>query len=233
MQLKNKLIPSIMALVIILGAGYVHGITSFRWTAESALKVAEANLSKIPLEIEAGVDGAGNKIYWKGLESKLDERQMKIGQIRASVSRRYTNSQTGQSVTILLLTGRPGPMSVHTPEVCYAGSGYTKQTERKLETIPNSGGSPANFWSLRVGKEDPLQPGELNILYGWFAKSKWTAPETDARFSFAEFPVLYKLYTVREDTRTTSGRSGDASDPSVKFLEVFLPVLQNILGDAV
>ena len=232
MSLKKQLIPCIVALVIIVGSGYVHGVTSFRWTAERELKVSEDKLAKVPLEIESGVDAAGNKVYWKGLESKLDERQMKIGQIRASVSRRYTNSQTGQSVTILLLSGRPGPLSVHTPEVCYAGSGYKMQSDRKQETITYEG-SQANFWSIRVAKEDPLQPGELNIVYGWFANGKWSAPENDARFSFAEFPVLYKLYTIREDTRTSTGRSVDTSDPSVKFLQDFLPVLQKILGESV
>ena len=37
------------------------------------------------------------------------------------LARRYLHRRTGVVVHVLLLCGRPGPLSVHTPEVCYYG----------------------------------------------------------------------------------------------------------------
>jgi len=107
MSLKAKIAPALTALVVILGTGYVYGVSTFRWTASKELQSAADKLGRVPLNV-------GD---WVGKDSPLDPRQAKIGQISASVSRHYVNSKTGQAVTILLVSGRPGPISVHTPEV--------------------------------------------------------------------------------------------------------------------
>lgn len=218
MSPKRKIIPAAIALIVILGAGLVHGVTTFRWTAASELKAAGEKLTKIPLTI-------GD---WVGKDAPLDKRQETIGQISASVSRQYVNTKTGQAVTILLVCGRPGPISVHTPEVCYAGSGYEIASERKRESFDYGDSKAAQFWSIKVNKPDVMHPERMIIDYGWFAKQAWSAPEADARFSFAGVPVLYKLYTIREQARPND-RSGTDVDPAGDFLKDFLPVLQKTL----
>ena len=41
-----------------------------------------------------------------------------------TVTLRYTVDATGDSVTVVLLTGKPSRMVVHRPEHCYKSAGY-------------------------------------------------------------------------------------------------------------
>ena len=217
MSVKTKIFPAAVAIAVILGSGYVHGLWSFRWTAASELKTAAEKMTKVPKVI-------GD---WTGEDSTLDQRQATIGRIYASVSRHYKNSKTGQSITILLLCGRPGPIAVHTPDVCYSGSGYEVAADRTKESVDYGMAAPAQFWSLKVHKLDPTRPERMVIDYGWFSQGKWSAPGSDARFEFAGRAVLYKLYVIREQTRADER---GAFDPTVEFLKEFLPSLQEVLG---
>ena len=218
MSLKSKLAPVAIALVLILGAGYVHGVSTHRWTASAEIRSATEKVASIPLKFAD----------WTGKDSQLDERQAKVGQIASSISRQYVNTKTGQNITVLLVCGRPGPISVHTPEVCYAGSGYEVSSDRKRIAYDYDGNKKANLWSIKVSKPDILRPERMSIDYGWFANQTWSAPDLDARFEYAAVPVLYKLYVIREQSRMND-RTGTDSDPAQDFLKDFLPMLQKIL----
>ena len=65
--------------------------------------------------------------------SPTTRRTMARAGIKGCVYRRYRNPRTGESVSVLLVCGRGGPISVHTPDVCYAGAGYrpTARSEPK------------------------------------------------------------------------------------------------------
>jgi len=220
MSSKLKLLPVLIAAIVILGSGYVHGVWSFRWSAARELATASAKLTTIPHVV-------GD---WVGTDSQLDSRQASLGRIDSAVSRQYVNSKTGRAVTILLVCGRPGPISVHTPEVCYAGSGYEVASGRsKVSVDYDGGGKAAQFWSIRVAKPDPIRPERMIIDYGWFSGGNWTAPDLDSRLVFASHPVLYKLYIVREQSRSDEQV---AFDPTTEFLRDFLPKLQKSLGDS-
>jgi len=217
MSSKPSLLIAGIAAILIVATGYVHSVWSFRWSAARELKAAGEKLSRVPLVI-------GD---WTGKDSPLDERQASVGRIYASVSRQYVNAKTGRAVSILLLCGRPGPLSVHTPEVCYGNSGFTIAGDRSKMAVDYPGAAPAEFWALKVSKADPVRPERLIIDYGWFSDDHWSAPEIDARFVFAGQPVLYKLYTIREQDRV---EESGVPDPSADFLKEFLPALQKILS---
>ena len=214
---KNTLLLAGIAAALIAGSGYVQGVWSFRWSAARELQAASEKLAKVPMVI-------GD---WTGKDAPLDERQAAIGQIHASVSRQYVNAKSGRAVTILLLCGRPGPLSVHTPDVCYAGSGYEVASGRSKMAVEYPGADPAQFWAIKVSKPDPLRPERLIIDYGWFSRNHWTAPDVDARFVFAGQPVLYKMYAICEQSR---GDDAGATVPTAEFLKDFLPVLQELLA---
>lgn len=214
--MSNKIPPVAIAVVILLGSGTVHGIWSFRWSAARELQAATTKVASIPLQF-------GD---WTGNENKLDERQATVGRIHASMSRIYTNAKTGQVISALLVSGRPGPISVHTPEVCYAGSGFEVASESIKASVDAGLGKPSEFWTLKVNKPDPSRPEHLMIYYGWFADGRWQAPAVDARLGFAGIPVLYKLYVVRQQSRTESADF----DATVDFLKSFLPELQKSLN---
>ena len=68
-------------------------------------------------------------------------------------------------------------------------------------------------------------PARLRIYWGWSATGSWTAPD-NPRLAFARFPVLYKLYVLRE--ATASGGRPEA-DPCVEFLPRVLAELDKCL----
>jgi hypothetical protein len=217
MTSKNSLLIAGIAIAMIVGSGYVQGVWTFRWSEARELHAASEKLAKVPLILND----------WTGKDTPLDSRQATLGRIHASVSRQYVNAKTGQSVTVLLLCGRPGPLSVHTPEVCYAGSGYEVAGNRSKVVVDYPGGGPGEFWAIKVSKPDPVRPERLGIDYGWFARNHWAAPDMDARFAFSGQAVLYKMYVIHEQDRSDESGTVDASS---QFLKDFLPTLQEILA---
>src|SRR5262245_34586298 len=106
-----------LTVAILLAASYgvAEALWSERWFPTKALSQAPEQFAPLPLTIGP----------WVGEDSELDERQARQGEIKASLVRRYVNTETGASVTVLLVAGRAGPICVHTPEVCLGGGGWS------------------------------------------------------------------------------------------------------------
>src|SRR5262249_40202823 len=129
----------------------------------------------------------------------------------------------GHSVAVFLGCGRPGPLSVHTPDVCYPGAGYElagTPIKCRIDAAP-----PADFWAAKFEQEGVAVPGGLRIFWAWSPGTNWQAPE-NPRLSFARFPILYKLYAIRE-AAPGAGRLDD--DPATELLRQLLPELGKVL----
>ena len=103
----------VTAFVFVIFGGVVHGLWTDRWVVSKEPGAAAANLIRLPMTIG---DWEGQAINVKS--SRSGQRQL------GGIMRRYTNRLDGTTVSILLVCGRPGPVSVHTPDVCYDGAGY-------------------------------------------------------------------------------------------------------------
>jgi hypothetical protein len=155
-----------------------------------------------------------------------DRRQQEVGEIAGYLPRRYENRRDGSAVSLLLVCGRPGPISNHIPEICYAGAGWAQLGERVQADVPDlAGQSDAKFWLVKFHKENPI-PSFLRIFYAWNAHGAWQAPSENPRLRYASEPALYKLYVVRESPTSDIDA---ADDPSLAFLRDFLPVADPIL----
>jgi hypothetical protein len=194
------------SLVLIL-AGVVHGVRTDRWTGQEDLAEAAARLEKLPLAI-------GD---WQG--AALDVKKEGKTGLAGTVTRRYIQRATGKEVTIFLGCGRSGPASVHTPEVCYAGSGFEVDRPRVFP-VPEG-----EFWTSRMLKQKSDQRTQLRLFWAWSESGTWRAPD-NPRLAFAGAPVLYKLYVQRELTNADDPLE---SDPCVDFLHSLLPALQTTL----
>jgi hypothetical protein len=166
---------------LVLGYGYLEGRWTHRWQPSRQLERAAGRLDKLPLHV-------GN---WEGEEHQLDPRQVAKGEISGYKMRHYTQRTTGKAVSMLLVCGRPGPMSLHTPEVCYPGAGFRQQDEPRREKIAGT----AEFWVARFHKPDAPDPEALRIYWGWTTGGTWKAPD-HPRLAFASAPGLYKLYVI-------------------------------------
>ncbi len=206
-------IAVLMALPLVLAYGIAEGIWTNRWQRSSDLERAAARLASVPLVV-------GD---WQGEDLEMDARVAQKVEIDSYLQRRYVHQGSGEAVTVLIVCGRPGPISLHPPEVCYAGLGYFPVAGR-TRTAVAAAPAKADFWDLTVQRPDAFLKDRLRILYAWGTTGDWVAAD-NPRWQFARTPVLYKLYVVRH--LPAEEKSGE--DPAVRFLEQFLPELHRCL----
>jgi hypothetical protein len=211
---KTLSIIVIVAALLVLD-GLVYGLWTNRWRSPEALLTATARLEQIPMVI-------GD---WQGQPGKaLEDREVQLAGFSGYVARSYHHRINGNSFTVLLACGPAGPLSVHSPEICYGGAGYEALKETGKRTEP---AIEAELWQARFGKPESTASGELRVLWTWNVAGAWMAPD-NARFAFAGAPVVYKLYVVQQTTQ------GDESSDRAcsEFLEKLLPELNRRLFPA-
>jgi hypothetical protein len=208
----RKTLPLLTGLALLSLAALVHGVWTGRWQTGHALEDAIARVREVPLAF-------GD---WKAEELPADHEEFTRAGASGYWRRLYRNCQSGEAVTVLLMCGRAGKMAVHTPDLCYGGVGYEMVGEPARAAIP-AAGAPAEFWSARFRKPGPAGDSALRIHWAWSTGAAWEGPERP-RWYFAGAPFLYKLYIVRDATA-----DGPEGDPSLPFLQTFLPELEKTL----
>lgn len=197
------------SLVIIVLAGVVHGDLSGRWGASQELHQAVERLEKIPQEVGA----------WEATDFELDPQAVQIGEIAGYIARRYANGN-GTQLTVMIVCGRPGPISAHTPEWCYGGSGFHAEKSNVTDQVNVSDGQAVSFWRNQFVKERAAVPERLEISWAWNAGDGWQAPE-NPRLAYAPERYLYKLYVVRD--ASADGDGDEEKSARTEFLEALIP----------
>lgn len=212
-----RLLPVIAGGSLLLASGIVHGLWNNRWSMSTELQGAAARL-----------DGLSTKLGdWEGRPHEIEARQLTIAEAVGHVSRRYVHRRTGAEVSLLVLAGRPGPLSVHQPEVCYAGSGFVQVGSKEKWSGPaDTPLSGSSFWTSRFTRSG-AEPQTLRVIHAWGMAGDWNAADTP-RLTFARLPALYKLYVVR---RLTGPDEPLDKDPSLDFLRAAVPELRKCLND--
>lgn len=205
--------PLLIGLLIVAVVALVQGRWTQRWEKSVDLEAAVQRLAEAP----------GDLGSWKAEVSDLEADALAAAGAQGSWVRRYTDERTGASVQIILLCGRPGPMSVHRPEHCYRGAGYDMLADPVHCTIP--GERPAECWTTRFRKEDASGDVTLRIFWTWLGDDGWRAPDSP-RLAFAHLPALHKLYAIRE---LPSRPERPEQDPTLDLLRQLLPALSRAL----
>jgi hypothetical protein len=194
------------ALVV---CGIVHGYWTDRWAPPVEVGQAAERLDAIPLHLGE----------WEGEVEEVRPGDAGAG-VAGCIRRRYIHRQTGATISLFLVCGRPGPVSIHTPDVCYGASGFLVSTHGRYE--PPSGDS---MWKADATRTSATEETRLRLYWGWSDGSAWRAAD-DPRVQFARRPVLHKLYVVRE---LTGGNEPSGAEPCEEFLQTLTPVLQRVL----
>src|SRR5437868_1482731 len=108
----RRAIPAVVGLLIVVGVGLVQGYWTDRWHVGEKVERAVQSLDRVPKEVG---DWTSEELNPSG-----NDRLGLAGQLY----RRYINRKTGDTIEIALVCGRPGPVSIHTPDVCYGASGF-------------------------------------------------------------------------------------------------------------
>ncbi|QGJ72178.1 Hypothetical protein PBC10988_38950 [Planctomycetales bacterium 10988] len=197
-------------------SGWVHGELDSRWGDSQSLAKAASSFEQLPQE-------AGP---WK-LETvePLDEKITDMLECAGSFQAAYQNQMTGEVVKVALLLGPPGPISVHTPEICYSSQSYRLLTERKaVELSFTEEETPQSCWRLKLQSKQ-VSGESLSVCYAWNGGDGWKASE-QPRFEFAGSSYLFKLQLAAQVAFQTEL---EENDPCETFLKDFLPVLENHL----
>jgi len=215
----RRILPFLAAAALVLLTGAVHGIWTGRWVVSQELKESAALLQNVPMTI-------GD---WKGEDLKIDPYEREAGQIEGYVKRRYANVKDGTALSMLIVSGRSGPISVHTPDICFTSAGFQlvgPQTRIPVSYEP--GPKNADFWWGDFSRMQVATPTNLRVFWSWNGGGAWRAPEYP-RWAHASYRVIYKLYVTRETPSRLGKLDGDVALP---FIKVILPEIDRALAAA-
>lgn len=211
---------SILAATVF--CGLLHGRWTYRWNAPGQVGASDQSLLAIPQII-------GD---WRMTDDhEVSQQVLKTLQCSAHVFRTYVNDKTQQQVQMAIVAGPAGPISVHTPEICYSSRDFQQSTSRRAVNLteesapPQSGstveGQPSgedSFWAV-VFRTADVHAAPMSVYYGWSAGGEWQATD-EPRHSFAGIPTLYKIQIA--GLMPGSAVLGTASDPCYQFLQDFV-----------
>ena len=201
------------AVAILLAIGAIHGLWTDRWAISAEPEASAAKLSGVPMTV-------GD---WQSEPLVISPRELERGAIVDYVGRLFVNVRTKSRLQVFLVCGRPGPISVHTPDICFEGAGYhmtSAPVKISLESLP-----PSEFWQVKFVKQGAEPQQNLRVFWGWTSDGQWEAPD-NPRLEFARSKALFKLYVIHDLPRP--GLPPD-KDPSLDLLRVLLPELQKCL----
>ncbi len=201
------------ALSAVIVSGLVHGVWTGRWELTDEPAASAARLQSVARELDD----------WQGHVDEADVKQ--LGGISGYLSRRYTNRSNGSVVTVFLVCGRPGPVSIHPPDVCYRASGYQVSAPTKYTAPADDSAPPAEFRTALMVKARSADRTHLRVFWSWNATGTWMVPD-DPRMTFAPYPALFKLYLIREMSNPDEPVPDDAC---IDLMRQLLPELQRRL----
>ncbi len=206
-------------LAVVIATGVVYGAWTQRWRKSAELETRAAKLRDLP-------DDVGR---WKSTPAEIEPEALSMAGAEGWWARQFTDERTGTRLLVILLCGRPGPISVHRPETCYGAAGYglVAPPVRYTPRLGAGTSPPAEFWAGDY-RQAEVGGQELRIFYSWYGDGAWRAPD-NPRWTFARLPALYKLYIIRE-MDGTGERLDD--DPAVGFLRDLLPLLSRTLSES-
>ena len=202
--------PYAAFLLLLVGSGVAHGWFTHRWRPPARYDHIQAALDAVPEVLGE----------WHATPNPMDPGDLAQAGIRAVHSRVYRHARTGKVVTVLLVAGAPGPIAVHTPDVCFRGLGF----DRLSAPEPVQAGG-AEFWKMECARPGAADRNRLLVYWAWNGGAGWEAPaHRQARLKYALKPALSKLYFVSE------AGAGGAADAVSEFATVFLPAVNQLLS---
>src|SRR5262245_28682465 len=185
--MSRRLLPGLTFGAVVLAAGLLHGLHHEGWGAGADVDDAARRLDDIP-------NSHGD---WHGEPESLDAYDVQQGGIKAYASRRYQNAVTGDRVSLLIVCGRPGPISVHPPDVCYGGAGFEAVGAEFRKDVICGDGRVITVSAMQFKPPPTLAQPPIEVSWAWSGGRGWAAPR-NPRWEFAHFRALYKLYVVRD-----------------------------------
>ena len=220
MNAKNSsLIIGIAVVVVITAAvtGYSLSKTG-RWGTFQGLPEIRDTMKKLPFQI-------GD---WQAEEEReIDKLAINMLRIQDSyIFRTYKNTVTNEIVYLTLMVGPTGKITVHSPEICFGGKDYERDTDRvqvPFNVLLESGDEVADtFWKTNFSGRSLDTNNRVSFYYAVSPGDVWHAVE-HPRSTFQSYRYVYKL-----QAEAFSG-IGNEEDTVKRFLTDCLPTIHQYL----
>ncbi|RIK71622.1 MAG: hypothetical protein DCC67_20190 [Planctomycetota bacterium] len=195
-------------LLLVVSAGAAYGHYTHRWGPPRDLTAAASHLKTLPKTI-------GD---WQlQEESEIGPGVIQMLQCAGYVNRAYVNVKSGESVSMALIVGPPGPIAVHTPEICYSSRNYTLIGGREVGRVADQAKQSHTYWKTTFESKSVFAE-RLRVCYAWSDGVRWNA-STSPRFEYAASPLLFKMQIAG-----LAGAKDEAIDktPPAMFLKALL-----------
>ena len=220
--MNKRAVPLLTGIVVVavitVATTYYAGSMTGRWADFRGIDEARTALKDLPMEIG----------YWRA-ETERDLGNTAVNMLRIADSyifRTYRNDLTQETVHLTLMVGPTGRVTAHTPEICFGGRDYEKESSRSRVPISvqlSSGEEIEDtFWRVDfVGRSMDVN-NRISFYYSVNTGSAWNAVE-NPRGHFRTYRYVYKL-----QAEAYSG-TGEESDTVRRFLEDCLPTIHEHL----
>lgn len=210
----NRLYFLLAALAMLIGtliSGLVHGHAVNRFGQRNALRTASVRLGNSLPQYVGG---------WRLIQAVPIDDSVKRTLQCTALQGIYSHEATGHTAVVALLAGPSGPLTAHSPEICYSAQDYEIADERQELRIRDADGTEHAVWMVHGRSRHATRPS-LQIVYSWNRGTAWQAVR-GPRFALAGLPLLYKLQlAVPADAQPL----GDF-DPCQDFLSHFLSAIE-------
>jgi hypothetical protein len=174
----------VVVALLIVGAAIVNGAVTQRWSVFAPNPAQTERLHALEVRFND----------WK---PEPVDTEMPTNERSIATAHRYTSPATGHSCVVTIISGIPGSVSTHTPDVCYVSSGYRCLRGPRKETVELPDGGTAAFYVADFEKKSATKADRVRVRWAWSTDGNWVAPDSP-RWNFAKqlnaVPVLYKLY---------------------------------------
>jgi len=219
MRASSGLVTAIAAAVVVIGATFLHGRMTERWTGRNV--AAELQQAAEQLQRHFPVN-CGEWELAEELESSPEELE-RAGAV-GHVSRAYSNRKSKARVSVFVVCATPHDASGHTPDRCYPGAGFEiAETEHRL-TVPLDDGRSAEVFTGTFRKSGQT----LRVFWTYGFDGGWVAPQI-ARIELAPAKAVYKLYVIMDETPLPPGVG---STICTEFMSLLLPQFDAALKEA-
>jgi hypothetical protein len=209
MNNTRSIVMMVFVVAVTFSAAILHGRWTNRWGSPTALGEAANVFARLPSEFGG----------WHKLKSEeLTANVRGILQCQDYVQAVYENQQTSEQVLLTLLLGPPGPMSVHTPEICYASVDSVEIGSRKRVQLPPES-SENSAWMVQFREAHQPAQGITRVYYTWGDGLSWNAVE-EPRITYGGSPYLFKMQ-VR--VPLPEGAEKESSDSARSFIAALVP----------
>ena len=212
-----------VAAALTIGPAYLYGISTHRWGQPADFAVAADHLDRFPTEMGNWQRVSDNKPLSKGVSKELG--------LVDEIGRNYVDSNSGETVGLVLMLGHTGRLVRHPPEICYDNRANERVGEFRTIVV-GDGRSKHEFGLLEFRKDAGGVEEHFMVAYGFADDGGvWKCPSVP-RLEYGGKPKLYKMQAI---SAWTTGDAKDAEKRLVDYLGEFakaFPVLATTNGRA-